>query len=145
MTYTKNVWQSGDTLTAVKMNNIETGLEAVAQELSNVTSGLSEEEVKALFKIFAINQEVLLFKADRWAALFDFFVTKEVDYTGSSFADGTDGFEQWFLAVQSFTVIGNKYGWNAENIVADESRGCDIPICITTGFKCSTKTTRREG
>lgn len=48
MTYTKNVWQSGDTLTAVKMNNIEVGLEAVAQELSNVTAGLTEEEVKAL-------------------------------------------------------------------------------------------------
>lgn len=56
MTYTKNVWQSGDTLTAVKMNNIETGLEAVAQELSNVTSGLSEEEVKALAQ--SIAQEV---------------------------------------------------------------------------------------
>lgn len=48
MTYTKNVWQSGDTLTAVKMNNIEVGLEAVAQELSNVSAGLTEEEVKAL-------------------------------------------------------------------------------------------------
>ena len=56
MTYTKNVWKSGDTLTAVKMNNIETGLEAVAQELSNVTSGLSEEEVKALAQ--SIAQEV---------------------------------------------------------------------------------------
>lgn len=56
MTYTKNVWQSGDTLTAVKMNNIETGLEAVAQELSNVTSGLSEEEVAALAQ--SIAQEV---------------------------------------------------------------------------------------
>ena len=56
MTYTKNVWQSGDTLTAVKMNNIETGLEAVAQELSNVSSGLSEEEVKALAQ--SIAQEV---------------------------------------------------------------------------------------
>lgn len=56
MTYTKNVWKSGDTLTAVKMNNIETGLEAVAQELSNITSGLSEEEVKALAQ--SIAQEV---------------------------------------------------------------------------------------
>ena len=56
MTYTKNVWKSGDTLTAVKMNNIESGLEAVAQELSNVTSGLSEEEVKALAQ--SIAQEV---------------------------------------------------------------------------------------
>lgn len=56
MTYTKNVWKSGDTLTAVKMNNIETGLESVAQELSNVTSGLSEEEVKALAQ--SIAQEV---------------------------------------------------------------------------------------
>lgn len=53
MTYTKNIWKSGDTLTAVNMNNIETGLEAVAQELSNVTPGLSEEEVKALAQSIA--------------------------------------------------------------------------------------------
>lgn len=56
MTYTKNVWQSGDTLTAVKMNNIETGLEAVAEALSTVVAGLTEDEVKALAR--SIAQEV---------------------------------------------------------------------------------------
>lgn len=53
MAYNKTVWQSGDTVTAVKMNNLESGVEAVAQAVDAIQPGISEESAQEL-----INQAV---------------------------------------------------------------------------------------
>lgn len=48
MAYTKKIWQSGETLTAVNMNHIEDGIEAVAQAVDGIAPGLTEEAVQGL-------------------------------------------------------------------------------------------------
>ena len=66
MAYTKKIWQSGETLTAVNMNHIEDGLEAVAQAVDGIAPGLTEEAVQGLINTaVAPKLDSVVYEADK--------------------------------------------------------------------------------
>lgn len=48
MSYTKNTWKAGDTITAEKLNHLESGIEEVSLSIEGIDAGMSEEAVQAL-------------------------------------------------------------------------------------------------
>lgn len=138
MTYTKNVWQSGDTLTAVKMNNLESGVEAVTQTVEAIQPGISEESAQELInQAVAPKLDSITYEADKVTFALkselpdtSVFALKADTYTKSEIDAKLDGAMTYKGAVETqaqlpqdaqvgdmydVTETGHNFAWNGES------------------------------
>ena len=126
------------------------GTEVMVREFLPLGSRCAEErasgkaQVRPLFKVLPVNQEVLLFKTDDRRAGTDFLFAEQIDHAGCGGGDCLDGFEQRILLVERFAVIGYEYGRDAEDVVLDEYRAGHIPVCIAACLEGCAQAAARE-
>ena len=109
MAYTKKIWQSGETLTAVNMNHIEDGLEAVAQAVDGIAPGLTEEAVQGLINTaVAPKLDSVVYEADKVT----FALKSELpDITGFATKAELEGYQPKgdYQPAGDYALAGNVY------------------------------------
>lgn len=109
MAYTKKIWQSGETLTAVNMNHIEDGLEAVANAVDGIAPGLTEEAVQGLINTaVAPKLDSVVYEADKVT----FALKSELpDVTGFATKAELDGYQPKgdYQPAGDYALAGNVY------------------------------------
>lgn len=95
MSYTKTTWVTGDTITATKMNNIESGVEAANNSGSIVmltdTNGTLNKTVNEIYQLLSSGTILVLFEDEGYPSSgkdVKLYIVNEIQ---------NDGYGDWFI------------------------------------------------
>ena len=104
----------------------------------------AEDEILALVKHLAVDQEILLLGSDGGFDAFDVLVSKELQNAQRLLVDCLHRTQQRCFLVERLTAIRAERRRNAERFALQESVGRGVPGSVASCLKCRAQTARRE-
>ena len=104
----------------------------------------AEDEILALVKHLAVDQEILLLRSDGGFDAFDVLISEELQNAQRLLVDCLHRAQQRCFLIERFAAIGAERRRNAERFALQESVGRGVPGSVASCLKCRAQTARRE-